>query len=87
VKGYLDRVHVDLVSPMPVKSVGGWEYKYVAVDDYSCVVYARPMCLKSEAADVFKMFRAVAENASGRKMRKVMTDNMRELAMGEIREV
>jgi hypothetical protein len=61
VKGYLDRVHVDLVGPMPVKSVGGWEYEYVAMDNYSCVVYARPMRLKLEAADILKMFKAVAE--------------------------
>jgi transposase InsO family protein len=72
---------------MPMKSVGGQEYEYVAVDDYSRMVYARPMHLKSEVADVFKTFKVAAENKSGRKMREVMTDNMRELAMGEVREV
>ena len=32
---YLERVHIDIVSPMPMKSVGGREYAYVVVDDYT----------------------------------------------------
>jgi hypothetical protein len=47
-KVYLDSMHVDLVGPMPAKSVGVQEYKYIAVGDYLCTVYARPMHLKSE---------------------------------------
>ena len=62
--GYLDRVHVDLVSPIPAKSVGGQEYEYVTMDDYSCVVYTRPLCFESEAADIFKTFKAAVENES-----------------------
>ena len=35
VSEYLERVHIDIVSPMPTKSVGGREYAYVVVDDYT----------------------------------------------------
>jgi hypothetical protein len=60
-------VHVNLVGPMPAKSVGGREYKYIAVDNYS---HARLMRLKSEAADIFMTLKAAEEkNLEGRCMR------------------
>ena len=35
VSKYLERVHIDIAGPMPVKSAGGREYVYVIVDDYT----------------------------------------------------
>ena len=32
---YLERVHINIAGPMPVKSAGGKEYLYVVVDDYT----------------------------------------------------
>jgi transposase InsO family protein len=84
---YLGRVHIDVAGPMPMKSAGGKEYEYVIVDDYSRAVYTRPLRLKSEAAEVFKIFKAAAENESQKTMREVMTDNARELSMGEVKEI
>ena len=71
---------------MPVLSAGGREYLYVVVDDYSQAVYTRPLRLKSEAVDTFKTFKAAAELESGKKLHEIMTDNTRELSMGEMRE-
>jgi len=84
---YLERVHIDITGPMPVKSAGGREYLYLVVDDYTRAVYVKPLKLKSEAVEAFKAFKAVAENESGKKMREVMTDNARELSMGEMRNI
>jgi len=71
---------------MPVKSADGKEYEYIVVDDYSRAVYARPLRHKSEAPEAFKVFKAAAENESQKKVREVM-DNVREICMGEIRDI
>ena len=71
---------------MHVPSAGGRLYLYVAVDDYTCVVYTQPLFLKSEAPEAFKAFRVAAENKSG-KRRKVMTDNAHKLSMRKMRKI
>ena len=76
-----------MVGPMPTKSVGGREYAYTVMDDYTRAVYTRPPRLKEEAADVFRSFWATAENKLGSRLRAVMTDNARELSMGEVRDI
>ena len=60
---------------------------YVIVDDYTQVVYTKPLHLKLEAVKVFKAFQAEVERASGNKLCKVMTDNMHKLSMGEMCEL
>lgn len=72
---YLERVHIDIVGPMPVKSAGGGEYKYVTMDDYARMVYTKPLRLKSRAADAFNMFKVATENESGNQLCEVMTNN------------
>ena len=72
---YLERVHIDIAGPMPVKSTGGREYLYVVMDDCTRTVYAKPLRLKSEAIEAFKAFKAAAENESGKKIQEVMMDN------------
>ena len=69
---------------MQVKSVGGMEYEHIVVDDYTRAVYTRPLRLKSEAPEAFKAFKAVAENES---KKRIMTDNARELCMGEMKVI
>ena len=84
---YLERVHIHIASPMPIASAGSREYVYVVMDGHTRAVYTRPLCLKSEAVEAFKVFKAAAENESGKKIRKIMTDNARELSMREMREI
>ena len=60
---------------------------YVAVDDYTHTVYTQLLFFKSEAPEAFKAFRAATENGSGKRLREVMTDNARELSMGEMRDI
>ena len=72
--------------PMQVKSTGGKEYEYIVVDDYTRAVDTRPLLLKSEVPGAFKVFQAVAENKSQKRMREIMTDNAGELCMGEMKD-
>ena len=66
---------------MQVKWGGGKEYEYIAVDEYTRAVYTQPLRLKSEAPGPYKVFKAVAENESQKRMREIMTDNARQLCM------
>jgi len=84
---YLERVHVEIAGPMHVPSARGRLYLYVAVDNHTRAVYTRSLFLRSEAPDAFKAFREAAENVSGKRLREVMTDNARELSMGETRDI
>jgi len=84
---YLERVHVDIAGPMHVLSAGGRLYLYVAVDDCTCAVYTRLLFLKSEAPEAFRVFRAAAENESGRRLCEVMMDNARKLSMGKMHNI
>jgi len=78
---YLDRDHVDIAGPVPMKSAGGKDYEYIVVNDYSRVVYTCPWRLKPDAPEAFKIFRAATEHKSHKK------DNARKLSMGEMRDL
>ena len=55
-----------------MKSAGGKEYEYIPVDDYTRAVYTQPLRLKSGAPETFKVFKAVAENESQKRMHEIM---------------
>ena len=84
---YLGRVHNDTARPMQVKSAGGKEYEYIAVDDYTRAVYTQPPRLKSAAPEAFGVFKAVAENESQKRMCEITTDNAHELCMREMKDI
>ena|SRR5258706_1991493 len=68
------QVHVEIAGPMPIMLDGEREYVYIIVDDYSCGVYTRLLCLKS-VVKVFKAFRVAAENESEKEIWEIMMDN------------
>ena len=84
---YLERVHIDIAGPMPIASASGREYVYVVVDDHTRVVYTRPLRLKLEAVEAFKVLKDAAENESGKKIREIMRDNARKPSIGEMGEI
>ena len=71
---------------MQAKSAGGKEYECIIMDDYTRAMYTRPLLLKSEVPGIFKVLQAVAENKSQKRMREIMTDNARELCMGDMKD-
>ena len=48
------------------------------MDNYTHMVYTRPLQLKLEAVEAFRIFKVVAETESGKKLLEVLTDNARE---------
>jgi len=59
-----ERTWLESTSRLPTKSAGGKEYEYIVVDDYSRAVYTRPLRLKSDTLEAFKIFKAAAEKDS-----------------------
>jgi hypothetical protein len=86
-KEHLGQVHIDMAGPMEVQSARGKSYEYIVMDNYTCVVYMRPLHLKSEVVDVFWLYKAPAEGESGKKLCEVMTDNAGELSKGEMHKI
>ena len=72
---YFKWVSINIARPMPVASAKAREHVYAVVDDYTRRVYTRRLRPKSEAVEAFKVFRAAAENESGKRNWEVMTDN------------
>ena len=50
----LELLHMDLMGPMQVESLGGKKYAYVVVDDYSRYTWVNFIKDKKEVFDVFK---------------------------------
>jgi hypothetical protein len=50
----LELLHMDLMGPMQVESLGGKRYALVVVDDYSRYTWVNFIRVKSDAFDVFK---------------------------------
>jgi transposase InsO family protein len=50
----LELLHMDLIGPMQVESLGGKRYTYVVVDDHSRYTWISFIREKSDAFDVFK---------------------------------
>ena len=57
------------------------------MDDYTRTVFTRLLHLKSEAVEAFKVFRAAAENDSGKRIQEIMMNNMHKLSMAEMRDI
>ena len=74
-QGILEYVHSDLWGSSRVASKGGAYYFMTIIDDYSRKVWV--YCLKSkyQALKVFKTWKAIIENQTNRKVKKLRIDN------------
>jgi len=83
---YLDRVHIDIAGSNAHGPRNRLVERNMSIScgDYSRAVYTRPLGLKPNAPAAFKILKAAAENESQKMI--VMTDNARELSMGEMRQ-
>lgn len=71
----LDLVHSDLAGPMEVESLGGNKYFLIFVDDCSRKTFLYLLKSKTEVFAKFKEFKALVENQTGKKIKKLRTDN------------
>ncbi|MCH81362.1 copia-type polyprotein, partial [Trifolium medium] len=70
----LEVVHSDVCGPFDVNSLGGNRYFVTFVDEYSRKMWIYLLKAKDEVFYVFKNFKALVENQSGRKLRILRTD-------------
>lgn len=74
-KEILHLIHSDLCGPMLVKSLGGYLYCAIFVDDYSRKTWIFYLKTKDHVFDVFRDFKALVENQIGKKILILRTDN------------
>ena len=58
----LELIHTDLWGPSPTPSRDDYNYYINLLDDFSRYTWIYPLKLKSEALDVFKLFKLQVEN-------------------------
>ncbi|RWR77058.1 Retrovirus-related Pol polyprotein from transposon TNT 1-94 [Cinnamomum micranthum f. kanehirae] len=77
-QGILDYVHSDVLGPTKVASLGGMHYFVTFVDDFSRRVWVYIMKHKDEVLNVFLNWKKMIETQTGRKIKKLRSDNGRE---------
>ncbi|GBO43248.1 Retrovirus-related Pol polyprotein from transposon TNT 1-94 [Araneus ventricosus] len=71
----LELIHMDIWGPAPVKSLGGAEYFYSIIDDYSRYAVVYFLKHKNEAFECFKAYKQAMERLTNRKIKRVRSDN------------
>lgn len=69
----LELVHIDLM--MDFKGHANYHYALVAVDDFSSLIYAEPLCTKSAALPALRRWITKMERATDRKLKALCSDN------------
>jgi len=68
-------VHADVCGPMEVKSLGGSTYFLLLQDDCSRILFVYFLKSKDQVFEMFKLFKAMAENQTNRKDKCSRPDN------------
>ena len=79
----LELIHSDVCGPMNIASVGGSRYFVTFIDDYSRYTAVYMMKNKSEVFQKFKEFVALSENSTGKRVKRLRSDNGGEYASEE----
>lgn len=74
----LELVHTDLCGPMESNSIGGNKYFLTFIDDASRRTIVYFLRSKKEVLEAFKDYKAQAENQTGRKIKRLRSDNGKE---------
>ncbi|KAH9753212.1 retrovirus-related pol polyprotein from transposon RE1 [Citrus sinensis] len=70
----LELIHTDLWGPSPISSRDGYTYYISFVDDFSRYTWIYPLKLKSEAFEVFKLFKLQVENQLSTTIKNLQSD-------------
>ncbi|KAH9716149.1 Integrase catalytic domain-containing protein [Citrus sinensis] len=73
--GILDYIHSDLWGPVQTSSLGGNSYFLSIIDDYSRRVWVYVLKHKDQVFSKFKEWKTLVENQTGKKVKKLRTDN------------
>jgi len=82
----LNYIHSDLSGPSRVPLFGGKHYMLTFIDDFSRKVWVYFLRQKNETFSTFKKFKALVENQTGRKTKKLRIDNGLEFYQSEFTE-
>ncbi|WVY97098.1 hypothetical protein V8G54_029249 [Vigna mungo] len=74
-KERLELVHSDVWGPTTVSSIGGKRYFVTFIDDHSRKVWTYFLKNKSEVFEAFKIWKAMVENETGLKIKRLRSDN------------
>eukprot|EP00253_Pinus_taeda_P004632 PITA_04632 len=83
----LEVVHSDLMGPFPVLSMSKARYVLSFIDDYTRFTWVYFLKLKSEVFQHLKIFKAHAENQSGKCIKILCTDNGTEYVNKDIENI
>lgn len=82
----LELIHMDLMGPMQVKSLGGKMYAYVVVDDYSRFTWVNFIKEKSEVFEVFKELCQKVQREKDCGIFRIKSDNGKEFENNKFEE-
>jgi len=74
-KGELGLIHSDICDPMSTKALSGSEYFVTFIDDHSRKTWIYFLKTKDEVFDRFREFKALIENATGKKIKVLRSNN------------
>ena len=74
-KGTLDYIHSDFWDPSKVPSRGKCRYMMTIIDDFSRKLWVYFLKHKNEAFSTFKEWKLLIENQTGKKIKRLRTDN------------
>jgi len=74
-KEKLELVHTDIWGPASVSSIRGKQYFVTFIDDHSKKVWVYFLRHKSDVFEAFKKWKAMVENETGLKIKKLRSDN------------
>jgi hypothetical protein len=74
-KEILDLIHLDVCSPMPVRSLRGSLYYVIFIDDYSRKTWLYLLKSKDEVFSKFQEFKVEIENLTNKKIKTLRTNN------------
>ncbi|RZB68411.1 Retrovirus-related Pol polyprotein from transposon TNT 1-94 [Glycine soja] len=82
-KDLLELIHTDVCGPMRTPSHGNNRYFILFIDDFSRMTWVYFLKEKSEVFGVFKKFKALAENQSGKRIKVLRSDRDKEYTSRE----
>lgn len=85
-KGILELIHTDLCGPMKVESLGKAKYFLLFVDDFSRMTFVYFVRSKRDVKDVIKTFIQYVERQSGKKVKRIRSDNGGEYTSNSLAE-
>ena len=83
ISALLELIHNDVVGPFPHMSMSQAKYALNFIDDFSRYCWVYFLKHKSEFFGLFKVFKALVENQSGRKLKVLKYDNGGEYVKSE----